>query len=105
LKKPVCNKTEAKMRLKTIKPELSALGVLKIGIFGSFAREQQSETSDIDILIEFSPNNHTFDNFMEATFLLEKTMGRKVEVVTPESLSPFIGPHILREVEHVPLIA
>jgi hypothetical protein len=93
------------MRLKTIKPELSALGVLKIGIFGSFAREQQSETSDIDILIEFSPNNHTFDNFMEATFLLEKTMGRKVEVVTPESLSPFIGPHILREVEHVPLIA
>lgn len=48
---------------------------------------------------------HTFDNFMEVSFLLEDLLGRKVELVTPESLSPYIGPHILREVESVDIAA
>jgi predicted nucleotidyltransferase len=51
------------------------------------------------------PEKHTFDNFMEVAFLLEELLGRKVEVVTPEALSPYIGPHILREVERVPIAA
>jgi predicted nucleotidyltransferase len=37
---------------------------------------------------------------MHLAFFLEETLGRKVELVTPESLSPYIGPHILREVEY-----
>ena len=61
--------------------------------------------SDVDILVEFMPDQHTFDNFMEVAFFLEDFLGRKVEVVTPEALSPFIGPHILREVERVPIAA
>lgn len=44
---------------------------------------------------------HTFDNFMGLAFLLDDLLGRRVELVTPESLSPHIGPHILREVKHV----
>lgn len=40
---------------------------------------------------------------MNFSFLLEKTIGRKVKLVTPEGLSPHIGPHILNEVERVPL--
>jgi hypothetical protein len=46
-----------------------------------------------------------FDNFMEVAFLLEEILRRKVELVTAESLSPHIGPHILREVERVPIAA
>lgn len=42
---------------------------------------------------------------MDISFLLEDVLGRKVELVTPESLSPHIGPHILREVERVPVAA
>jgi hypothetical protein len=42
---------------------------------------------------------------MELTFLLEELLGRKVELVTPEALSPYIGPHILKEVERVPIAA
>jgi predicted nucleotidyltransferase len=38
---------------------------------------------------------------MEASFLLEEILGRKVEVLTPEGLDPHIGPHILKEVERV----
>jgi hypothetical protein len=61
--------------------------------------------SDIDILVEFMPEKHTFDNFMEVAFLLEELLGRKVELVTTEALSPHIGPHILREVARVPIAA
>jgi hypothetical protein len=61
--------------------------------------------SDIDILVEFMPEKHTFDNFMEVAFLLEKLPGRKVELITTEALSPHIGPHILREVERVSIAA
>lgn len=84
---------------------LSHLGVRNIGLFGSFVRGEQTSSSDIDILVEFIPEKHTFDNFMEVSFLLEETLGRKVEVVTPEGLSPYIGPHILKEIERVSVAA
>lgn len=103
--KPVKDKKDAIKRLRAAHFKLAALGVVYIGIFGSFVRDQQSDSSDIDILVEFSPEFHSFDNFMDLTFILEEIMGRKVEVVTMDSLSPFIGPHILQEVEHVPLVA
>jgi predicted nucleotidyltransferase len=80
-------------------------GVKDIGLFGSFVRGDQTPLSDSDILVEFMPENHTFDNFMEVAFLLEEILGRKVELVTPEALSPHIGPHILKEVERVPIAA
>jgi uncharacterized protein len=80
-------------------------GVCHIGLFGSFVRGDQSSSSDVDIPVEFVPAKHTFDNFMEVVFLLEDLLKRKVEVVTPESLSRHIGPHILKEVERVPIAA
>ena len=85
--------------------QLSFYGVKKIGLFGSFVRGEQTPMSDIDILVEFKPDKHTFDNFMEVAFLLEKILGRKVELITQEALSPYIGPHILKEVESVPIAA
>ena len=84
---------------------LVSLGVVNIGLFGSFVRGDQESSSDIDFLVEFRFEKHTFDNFMEVSFLLEELLGRKVEVVTPEGLSPHIGPHILKEIERVPLAA
>jgi predicted nucleotidyltransferase len=50
-------------------------------------------------LVEFEPGQKTFDNFMRLAFLLEDVLGRPVEVVTAESLSPYLRPHIAREVE------
>ncbi len=46
--------------------------------------------------------NDSFFDFMEVAFLLEELLGRKVDLVTTEALSPHIGPHILLEVERVP---
>ncbi len=55
----------------------------------------------MDLLVEFLPGRKTFDNFIAVCELLEETLHRRVEVLTPESLSPHIGPHILQEAEDV----
>ncbi|MEW6573659.1 MAG: nucleotidyltransferase family protein [Bacillota bacterium] len=81
--------------------QIRNLGVRRIGLFGSFVRGQQDSNSDIDILVEFEPGRKTFDNFLQMALLLEELFGRPVELVTPEALSPYLGPHILHEVEYV----
>ena len=105
MSKPVQSKDEVVARLGAAGRQLSDLGVTGIGLFGSFVTGRQTATSDVDILVEFSPARHTFDSFMELSFLLEDLLGRRVELVTREALSPHIGPHILREVERVPVVA
>lgn len=77
-------------------------GISKIGLFGSYSRQEQKKESDIDILVEFQQDRETFDNFMAVCDLLDNIFkGYKVEVVTTGGLSPYIGPHILNEVEYV----
>lgn len=99
--KKVNNKDEIVQRILDAHERLALLGVRSIGLFGSFVRGEETSLSDVDVLVEFMPEKHTFDNFMEVAFFLEEILGRKVEVVTPEALSPHIGPHILKEVERV----
>jgi predicted nucleotidyltransferase len=82
---------------------IRALGVKRLGLFGSFARGEQRPDSDVDLLVEFEPGWKTFDSFMELSFLLEELLQRRVELVTTEALSPYIGPHILGEVEYATL--
>lgn len=84
---------------------LRALGVKRIGLFGSFVRGEQHLDSDIDLLVEFEPGRKTFDSFMELSFFLEEALEHRTELVTMEALSPYLGPHILKEVEYVPLAA
>ncbi|MCE4217414.1 nucleotidyltransferase [Pseudarcicella sp. GAP-15] len=74
-----------------------------MGIFGSFIKETQTESSDVDLLVDFEPSKKSFDNFMDLSFFLEELLGRNVELVTTQSLSKFIGPHILKEVQDVSL--
>jgi predicted nucleotidyltransferase len=86
--------------LREYQQQLNRLGVKRCGIFGSFVRGQQNPSSDVDILVEFETGKKTFDNFMHLAFLLENAFERKVDLVTREALSPYIGPYILREVEY-----
>ena len=70
--------------------------VEKIGIFGSYAREQQSEDSDIDILVEFSrPVGFTFIDLKD---YLECLFNKPVDLVTVNALKPLIKEEILNEV-------
>jgi len=85
--------------LKTFKPEFSKYGIQHIGLFGSYVRGEQSAKSDIDILIDFEPGKESYDNYMAAYDLFEKLFkNEKVEIVTKNGLSPYIGPKILKEV-------
>lgn len=102
---PVKNKKELLERLSTVHAELHHFGVARFGIFGSFVRDDAHPDSDVDFFVEFDPAKKNFDNFMDLAFLLEQLVGRKIELVTPESLSKYIGPYILKEVEYVPFAA
>ena len=82
---------------------IKLFGVTSLGIFGSFSKGKIKESSDVDLLVDFDPAKKSVDNFMDLSFFLEGIFGRKVEIVTTQSLSKFIGPHILNEVQHVSL--
>lgn len=98
-------KQDILMILRQNRVRLKALGVSRIGLFGSFVRGEQHPGSDIDLLVEFEMGKKTFDAFMELSFFLEEILQRRVEVITAESLSPYLGPHILKEVEYVAFAA
>lgn len=87
--------------LRAHQSELRGLGVARLGLFGSFARDEGTPESDVDILVEFETGKKSFAAFMELAFWLEDALGRPVELVTPESLSPYLAPHILPTVEYV----
>ena len=96
----VQNKYQIFQQLHQNRGALAGYGIHRFGIFGSFVRAEQNDKSDIDILVEFEPEKKSFDNFMNLAFFLEELLGRKVDLITPESLSPYIGPKILAEVEY-----
>ncbi len=87
--------------LREHQAQIRAFGVKRLGLFGSFARGQQGAESDVDVLVEFAPGAKTFDTFSQLASFLEGVFGRRVELITPESLSPHLGPHILSEIEYV----
>jgi len=88
--------------IKTNRQTLKRLGIRNVGLFGSYARDEQSVKSDIDILIDFMPEMENFDNYMAVYDILEDLFkNEKVEIVTKNGLSPYIGPRILNEVVYV----
>lgn len=98
---PVCTRSDVLDRLHEVEAEIRGLGVRRLALFGSFARSEPRADSDVDVLVEFSPGQKSFDRFMSLCDLLEETLARRVEVVTMEALSPHIGPHILAEAQDV----
>jgi uncharacterized protein len=88
--------------IKTKRQTLKRLGIRNIGLFGSYSRDEQSVKSDIDILIDFKPEMENFDNYMAVCEIFEQLFkNEKVEIVTKNGLSPYIGPKILNEVVYV----
>ncbi|NQT52246.1 nucleotidyltransferase family protein [bacterium] len=102
---PVQTKQDVLNALCENRARIRALGVRRIGLFGSFVRGEPGPDSDVDLLVDFEQGRKTFDSFLALSFLLEEAFHRKVELVTLESLSPHLGPHILAEVQYVALAA
>jgi predicted nucleotidyltransferase len=83
--------------IRTIKK----FGVKRIGLFGSAVRGELKIGSDIDILVEFEKESEKFSNLMNLYFYLQDLLSRKIDLVTPESISPYIAPYILKEVKYI----
>ena len=79
---------------------LVRMGARRVGLFGSFARGEADESSDIDLLVEFAEGKKTFDNFMELCFFFEDLFGRNVDVLTSSSLNPHLQQQIGTEVRY-----
>jgi predicted nucleotidyltransferase len=74
-------------------------------LFGSVLRGQTHVGSDVDILVQFAPGAKTYARFFALSELLERCLSRRVELVSTEALSTFIGPRTLAEAEDVLRVA
>jgi len=88
-------------RLMASEGEIRALGVQRLALFGSVLRGEARPDSDVDLLVQFAPGKKTYERFLALCDLLEAVLGRRVELVTAEALSPFLGPRILAEARDV----
>jgi predicted nucleotidyltransferase len=84
------NKSEIEMRF----------GVHRLGLFGSYVRDQQRKRSDVDLLVSFNRDIDLFD-FVDLREFLENKLHAKVDLVMESALKPAIGKRILAEVEYV----
>ena len=71
--------------------------VQELGIFGSYVRQEQTETSDVDVLVEFSETPSLL-KFVNLENYLSDNLGVKVDLVHKAGLKPRIGERILAEV-------
>ncbi len=92
------NREDILKKLRENKDRIRRFGVKRIGIFGSAVRGELKEKSDIDFVVEFEEEKKNFDNFIKLVFFLEELFGRKVDLLTPESISPYIKPYIDKEI-------
>jgi len=75
-------------------------GVTELALFGSFARDQATDDSDVDILVRFD-KPATSDAFFGTQFYLEDLLGRPVDLATNRDLRVEIRPYVEREIVNV----
>lgn len=79
-----------------INPILQRYGVKRAGLFGSCARGEMSEDSDIDILVEIDKNISLLD-FVGIKLEIEETLGRRIDLVEYHTIKPRLKDRILKE--------
>jgi predicted nucleotidyltransferase len=82
------------------KDSLLALGVAALYLFGSVARDEARDDSDVDLLVEFT-GPPSFDRFMDLKFFLEDALGVPVDLVTRRALKAFLRSEIERDAYRV----
>jgi uncharacterized protein len=92
---------EVKQQLIQIKPRLQqTYQVTELGIFGSYARQEQTEESDVDVLIDYD-HAPTLFKLVELRGYLSEVLGTKVDLVTKNGLKPRIRDRVLSEVVYL----
>ncbi len=76
-------------------------GIREVGVFGSWVRGEQSEGSDLDLLVDFDDRPLSLLDVVRAENYISDTLGVPVDLVERSALRPRIGERILREVEPI----
>jgi len=105
MSKVVTNKADIIRLLQSNSQAIEKFGAKRLGLFGSFQRNQQTDMSDIDIIIEFHPGKKNFDNFINLSIFLEDLFNSEIDLVTPDSLSISFLARIKNEIDYVPISA
>lgn len=93
-------RSEVENKLRSIKPELeNQFHVKRIGYFGSFSQETQTEASDLDILVEFA-RPIGWDYFTLESYL-EQKLGLPIDMVTVNALKDRMRKNILNQVRYI----
>jgi len=79
-----------------IAPILKSQGVIKASLFGSFARGENTRNSDVDILVKLASGKTLFD-LVGLKMELEDALGKKVDVLTYNSIHPLLRKNILKD--------
>ncbi len=82
--------------LQTHRADLSRFGVKSLRLFGSVARDEAAEGSDVDLLVSFE-DPPTFSSFMKLRIFLEDLLGAKVDLVTEKGLRDRVRPSVDKE--------
>lgn len=91
---------EIMKRLEQHRDIVRGFEVRRLGIFGSYARGEEREGSDLDFVVEF--DKPTFDNYFDLKFFLEDMFQCEVDLVIADVIKPRIRTRILEEVVYVP---
>lgn len=94
---PAPSRSDVQARLQAAETQIFSLGVRRLALFGSVRRDTARPDSDVDLLVEFEPDQKTLAHLVDLGDLLESVLGRPVELVTAEGLSPLLRPHILAD--------
>ena len=79
----------------------SEYGLLKIGLFGSYARDEQREDSDIDIAIEIAKDKKNIHTFLKIKREMENLFGKNVDLGIESALKPIAKEYISKEIIYV----
>ena len=79
---------------------VESFGVDRIGVFGSVSRGEQDESSDVDFLVEFRPDEKSYRNFIGLKRFLEEELESEVDLVTRSSIKAPLREQILDEVKY-----
>ncbi len=96
------NLSEIKIILGNYKDKLrNKYGVKELFIFGSYVRNEQKTSSDIDIIVEFYPNSKTFDNHMNLKQFLEEILNIRVDLITRDAIKSRYKKYIYKDLINV----
>ncbi len=92
------NSSQIIKKVEEFSEKIRLNGVEKLGLFGSYARDEADYESDIDFIVQFVSGQKSYKNLSDLYFLLEDLFGKRIEIVTPEGIKPLFFENIKNDI-------